>query len=138
MQSLTSFIAEHRITAEAEYQGQHSETHETSWGSKQTFYQDDWKVTLKHRRKQLTVDFHMGQGHQQAEPTAHDVLSCLLMDASGYDSARDFEDWASEYGYDTDSRKAEQTYNTLIKQTRRLKQFMGELWEDVNLTDWDK
>lgn len=43
-------------------------------------------------------------------PDAADVLHSLLLDAS-VTYATCFEDWASEYGYDTDSRKAEDIYN---------------------------
>lgn len=41
-------------------------------------------------------------------PSADSVLSCLARDAIGSEST--FEDWANEYGYDTDSRKALATY----------------------------
>lgn len=58
-------------------------------------------------------------------PTLEDVLSCLLMDASGYDNSRNFEDWASEYGYDTDSRTAERTYQTVAEQSKALRHLLG-------------
>jgi hypothetical protein len=29
-----------------------------------------------------------------------------------------FEEWAAEFGYDSDSRKAEETYHACVKQTR--------------------
>ena len=38
-------------------------------------------------------------------PTAYDVLTCLQKSDPGT-----FEDFCSEYGYDSDSRKAEKTY----------------------------
>jgi hypothetical protein len=47
------------------------------------------------------------------------------MDASGAENARNFEDWASEYGYDTDSRAAERTYNVVVKQAAELREFLG-------------
>lgn len=46
-------------------------------------------------------------------PTAADVLYCLLSDAAVLDHPN-FESWASEYGYDVDSRKAEQTYKACL------------------------
>lgn len=49
-----------------------------------------------------------------------EVLDCLASDAAGYDNARDFEDWASEYGYDPDSRKAEGIYDLIGRQCRDL------------------
>ena len=44
------------------------------------------------------------------KPTLQDILSCLIMDADGAD-ALTFEEWCSDFGYDTDSRKAERIFN---------------------------
>lgn len=46
-------------------------------------------------------------------PALVDVLYCLVADAGALDYAT-FEDWASEYGYDTDSRKAEAAYRACL------------------------
>lgn len=42
------------------------------------------------------------------QPTNYDILACLTK----YDPGT-FEDFCSEYGYDTDSRQAERTYKTV-------------------------
>jgi hypothetical protein len=42
-------------------------------------------------------------------PAAADVVHSLIMDASTADE--EFEDWASNYGYSTDSREAERIFN---------------------------
>lgn len=42
------------------------------------------------------------------EPSLYDVLACLTT----YDPGT-FEDFCSEFGYDTDSRRAEKTYNAV-------------------------
>jgi hypothetical protein len=73
----------------------------------------------------LTVYFSQGSAHKKP-PTLADVLDCLASDASGVDNARSFEDWASEYGYDTDSRKAERTYQICKKQAQELKALLGQ------------
>lgn len=73
----------------------------------------------------LTVYFSQGSAHKKP-PTLADVLDCLASDASGVDNARSFEDWASEYGYDTDSRKAERTYHICEKQAQDLKALLGQ------------
>lgn len=78
------------------------------------------------RRKSFSVHFSQGFGHNGKEPKLSSVLDCLASDASGLENARDFEDWASEYGYDTDSRKAEKTFRTIQRQAARLKAFLGE------------
>lgn len=59
-----------------------------------------------------------------APPLLRDVLYCLVSDASALD-ARDFEEWAGDYGYDTDSRKAEETYELCRRQSRELEHVLG-------------
>lgn len=59
-------------------------------------------------------------------PTVEDVLNCVSSDVAGYENARSFEDWASEYGYDTDSRKAEKIYKEIGKQAEELKALLGD------------
>lgn len=51
-----------------------------------------------------------GRGLRVPPPDVADVVHCLLMDASGTDER--FEDWAANYGYDPDSRKAEAAFNS--------------------------
>ncbi len=53
-------------------------------------------------------------------PTLADVLNSLLLDASGTEES--FEDWCSNYGCDTDSRKAETTYRACCDTARQLRQ----------------
>jgi hypothetical protein len=54
-------------------------------------------------------------GHEFAKgsplnpPELRDVFCSLLMDSEAY--AMEFEEWADNFGYDRDSRKAEATYN---------------------------
>lgn len=83
-----------------------------------------YMVTLKLGRKRMTVPFYMGSAHTN-EPSACDVISCLISDstAAGYES---FEEWASDYGYDTDSREAERTFKTCVGIGRRLRKFLGD------------
>ena len=95
--------------------------------------QDDWQqkangysVTLRYRGRQMTVDFWMGTG-LNGEPQADSVLSSLLLDSSAIDQT--FEDWCGEFGYDTDSRKAEKTYKACVKNGERLKRLLGDDFE---------
>jgi hypothetical protein len=60
------------------------------------------------------------------EPSAYDVLSCLNKSEVG-----DFEDFCSNYGYDTDSRKAEKTYLALLEEWKNLKMLYSD--EELNL-----
>jgi hypothetical protein len=88
-----------------------------------------YKTVLRRGNKQLTIYFSTGYGWS-SEPEAQDVLSCLVSDSYGLDQP--FEDWASDLGYDPDSRKAEKIFNTCKKQTEKLKRFLGEkLFEEI-------
>lgn len=49
------------------------------------------------------------------QPKLADVLATLLMDGSPDFDAETFKDWASNYGYDTDSRTAEKMYSECIR-----------------------
>jgi len=86
---------------------------------------DNYKSTLRFGRHQLTVPFSMGVALCH-EPTPEDVLECLASDSASIENARDFDDWCSEFGYDTDSRKAERTYNVCQTQAGKLKRFLGD------------
>jgi hypothetical protein len=85
--------------------------------------------------------FSQGSAHT-SDPTLADVLDCLASDASGYEDARytreshlnapSFDAWASEYGYDTDSRKAEKTFRAIKRQAEQLKRTLGqEAYEEL-------
>ena len=71
-----------------------------------------------------TVRFFYSQGSGiKGRPQAADALDSLKADASS--AADDFESWADEYGYDTDSRKAYATWEACRKVRRDLIAFLG-------------
>lgn len=72
----------------------------------------------------LEVPFSMGPAHTEP-PDFEDLLGCLASDAAGIENNDSFEQWAGDYGYDTDSRKAEEIYNTCQEQAENLKSFLG-------------
>jgi len=95
---------------------------------------DHWRVVLSIGKKgdcrQMTTYFSMGYGHKGKEPKAEDILDCLASDSSGVN--QDFEDWAADLGYDSDSRKAERTYRVCIEQARKLELFLNyEQYEEL-------
>ncbi len=49
------------------------------------------------------------------KPRAYDVLACLTKYEPGT-----FEDFCGEFGYDTDSRRAEKTYKAVMKEWKEL------------------
>lgn len=77
-----------------------------------------WRVTLKYRGRSLTTDFWSCD-----EPNAAAVLSCLISDSTAAGSR--FEDWASDLGYDVDSRKAYATWEACCKSFPKVVRFLG-------------
>lgn len=61
--------------------------------------------------------------HVALEP--RDVLYSLVMDADVIDAGT-FEEWASNYGYDTDSRKAESIYRACLEHALKLRAAIGD------------
>lgn len=87
-------------------------------------YMDHWRVTLySGDRKRMSVYFSMGAGLNGKEPEAADVLGSLASDSAS--AGESFESWASEYGYDADSRKAEKTWKACRQIATKLQKFLG-------------
>jgi hypothetical protein len=114
------FIDAHGITATSVGTAENPNISATQFDPKARHY----KVLLHFGDRKMRVPFSMGSA-LKFKPTALDVLSCVAMDSQAV-NGRTFEDWASDYGYDTDSRRAEKTYKTVIEQSERLKSFLGE------------
>ena len=66
-----------------------------------------------------------GKDAKDIMPDMVDVVASLVMDASVIDCGT-FEEWASEYGMDTDSRKAEATYRACLETALKLRNGIGE------------
>jgi hypothetical protein len=116
---MAQFLTEYRITMAATWAQDNPHMSDPIAGA------SHWRCTFKRGRQRLTVPFSMGPAHR-GEPEARDVLSCLADDAAGYENAPDFESWAPDYGYDTDSRRALKTFATVEKQSAKLKAFLGD------------
>lgn len=72
--------------------------------------------------KQLVIDMH-----KHVIPSEYDILACL---SPMYEDT--FEDFCNAYGYDIDSRRAEETYKRCIEQDRQLhKLFTHEQLEQL-------
>lgn len=119
--SLTRLCTKLAVTIENVYGN--TEPREDEW--KQTAH--PWTCTLRISRRRLTVPFWQGSAHTK-EPTAADVLSCLVSDADALDYS--FEEWCGNFGYDTDSRTAEKTYKACCKSGMKTRKFLGEHYEE--------
>lgn len=77
------------------------------------------------RRISLAQEQWQKAVYRPKPPELSSVLDCIASDCAGYESARHFEDWASEYGYDTDSRKAEYAYRQVGDEYRAFESLLG-------------
>lgn len=128
MKTLSTLIAENRVTMTATPADANPNMTDMPAGS------SHYRCRIRHDGRSMTVLFSMGPAHTKP-PTLPDVLDCLASDASGLENANGFEDWASEYGYDIDSRKAERIYHVVERQAEKLNRLLGDdlyqalLWE---------
>jgi hypothetical protein len=117
--TLNGFIESAKVKMTAELVDQNPNMFDMPPGS------THWRCVLRAGRSRMTVYFSQGPAVSR-EPDVATVLDCLANDASGYDNTGSFEDWADEYGYDIDSRKAERTYRAVEKQALALRRLLGE------------
>jgi hypothetical protein len=87
----------------------------------------DYLVTLKLEGRELETEYHMGPALEQ-DPDAENVLSSLLLDASCGEMS--FEEYCSDFGYDTDSRRHHKTWKACKKLAPKLQEFLGEHYEE--------
>lgn len=70
-----------------------------------------------------------------SKPTAEDIWSSLLMDL---DDSIGFNDFCDEFGYDNDSRKAENIWRATVDQARSVKRLLGPaLIQQVDECEFD-
>lgn len=69
------------------------------------------------------------RGKKRTQVTAYDLLACLTK----YDPGT-FENFCSDFGYNTDSRKAESTYHAVQKEYQKVSRFFTDA-ELVELQD---
>lgn len=112
---------------------------------------DAWRVTLRRAfagGSSMTIPFYTGLGvrapfpalyrrapvntidwvnqeksRKPLPPTATEVLSCIVRDGEAQHMS--FHDWASDFGYDTDSLSALNTYNQCGETGRELTKVCG-------------
>lgn len=95
---------------------------------------DEWNKGARHFLctlfyKDRTMEFHYTYGRlnfNNPEDELEETLCNLSRDC--YATIVNFEEWATEFGYDTDSRKAERTYLACHK----IAQNFRELFQEVD------
>ncbi len=83
---------------------------------------DSYRVELARGGRTMRLEYHKGRGHNGSPPTLVEVLGCLILDQTG----EPFESWASEYGYDTDSREDEALWRRVRKQSDDFAKLIGD------------
>jgi len=126
--ALRRFIDRENLRMSCEWADRNPHMADDDWSRSASHY----RCTIRQGRKSMVTYFSMGPAHT-TEPELRDVLDCLASDAAGYENARSFGEWAEEYGYDPDSRKAERTYRTIARQATRLRAFLGDSAYDTLL-----
>lgn len=85
-----------------------------------------FNCTLKRKGKQYTFDFGQSTAAGDEKPTMYDVLTCI----EKYDHPT-FEDFCGDYGYDTDSRKAERTFKAVQKEYKAVERLFGDIMDEL-------
>ena len=111
MQTIKEFIQKHKITITSRYTDQNPA--DPSWQANHYICKLT-RRTEDRKRKQFTIYFSKGYG-LNGEPRADEVLNCVAMDSSHIENCPDFEDWAPDLGYDTDSRKAFNIFKRVLQ-----------------------
>lgn len=89
-----------------------------------------YKCILKHNNKQFSFYFTQGPA-VEGPPTVTGVLKCLITDTLIAENSPDFEDFANEFGYCMDSRRAERIYKAVLKQRDNLQRVFNSLYDDL-------
>lgn len=85
-----------------------------------------FELRLTRKRKQYTFEFGQSIAAGDNEPTIYDVLTCLTQS-----DPYTFEDFCGNYGYDTDSRKAEKIYHAVVKEWKSVERLFGDILEEL-------
>ena len=128
------------LTATARFVGE-VEDHEIGWADKGLNKPDMWhnhfKLTLRGNESRATFDFYGSQRDFEAFKRTLDdgeiksAVRCILGDAVS--GGLDFEDFCSEVGYDTDSRKAEKVHKACQRTAAKIARvFTGDLYDLLN------
>lgn len=94
------------------------------WNDKQERH--IFKMRLTRGRKQYTIVFGQSIAAGAKEPTMYDVLACLTK----YDPGT-FENFCSDFGYNTDSRSAERTYKAVCKEWQAVERLFGDILDEL-------
>lgn len=105
---------------------------------------DEWAIVLTYQKRSLAVPFKTGIGWRRSNETrgyfgpaetakkkidAKTVLESLFSDASG--AFETFESWCGDLGFDSDSRKALETYLACQRTAMDLRKLLGASYDAI-------
>lgn len=144
----TTQLTPNEITALLESDGWELKTHLLRPGNQDT--QPDWSITIIRKGESFSTEYHSAMVDRQwtrnkrkltqkefndrsidgvrdikcltepITPTLADIMFCLIMDANCVRDGQSFEDFAADFGYDEDSRKAEKIFDAVTDTWRGL------------------
>lgn len=124
MMTIEQFIAKHGVTAKIKPTTINPFVANDEWAQSASH----WSVWLHSGRERMHTYYSMGSAHTEP-PKLADVLDSLASDAASFPldwgTEEAFAEWCSDYGYDTDSRKAYNTFRVIAAQTERMKRVFG-------------
>ncbi len=103
-----------------------SNTKHPKWDTIPGEFHNHYVVTISAKdRKSLRFDFWSSANDTRSGryPTSYDILACISRDQNCPDT---FEEFCSDYGYATDSIKADKSFRSLSVFAKRLKKFFTE------------
>lgn len=87
---------------------------------------DIYRITLSRNGERMSFNFGQSISNRGIEPNAYDVLACLTK----YDPDS-FEEFCHEFGYDTDSRKAEKIYKAVCKEWNSVNRLFSDVLNEL-------
>lgn len=122
MRSIRHYVQNHGITVDI-LAGPDAKVDEDGW--------EHWSYDIQLNNPELSTTMILcgwrhGTGITHGpDEKPEEVIDALISGTWGYENANGFEDWAGEYGMDTDSRKAERVYEAVKKQAGEFLDFIG-------------
>jgi hypothetical protein len=88
-----------------------------------------YSVKVTRGAESFETTYRQGLAHTDG-PSLVTVLACLMSDATAGELGS-FEAFCDDFGYDTDSRRAESTYNACKDTAAAMHRLLGEHFESV-------
>ena len=85
-----------------------------------------FNCTLSRNGKRYTFNFGQSISAKDTPPTMYDILTCLTKN-----NPETFEDFCSEYGYNTDSINAQKTYKAVKREFNGVNRLFSDILEQL-------